>query len=46
MATEYEGLDISEMQNEYERVSAEPGSFGGEDFLEKLCVSLSVTAIH
>lgn len=35
MATEYEGLDISEMQNEYERVSAEPGSFGGEDFLEK-----------
>lgn len=35
MATEYEGLDLAEMQNEYERVSAEPGSFGGEDFLEK-----------
>ena len=37
MATpEYEGLDLSEMQLENERVNAEPGSFGGgEDFLEK-----------
>lgn len=35
MATEYESTDLAEMQNEYERVNAEPGSFVGNDFLEK-----------
>ncbi len=32
---EFEGLDLSEMQNEYERVNAEPGAFAGDDFLAK-----------
>ena len=32
---EYEGVDLSEIQHEYERVNAEPGSFNGDDFLEK-----------
>lgn len=32
---EYEPLDLSEMQSEYQRVSAEPGSYGVEDYLEK-----------
>lgn len=35
MTTEYEALDLAEVQNEYARVSAEPGNFGGDDFLEK-----------
>jgi len=33
--SEYEGVDLAEMQHEYERVNAEPGAFGGDDFLEK-----------
>lgn len=32
---DYEPLDLAEMQHEYERVTAEPGNFGGEDFLAK-----------
>jgi len=35
VATEFEGLDLSEMQLENERVNAEPGTYGGDDFLEK-----------
>lgn len=33
---DYESLDISEIQNEYERVSTEPGTFAGnDDYLKK-----------
>lgn len=33
---EYEGLDLSEMQKEYDRLTQEPsGGGGGEDYLEK-----------
>lgn len=32
---DYEALDLSEIQNEYQRVSAEPGSQGGDDYLQK-----------
>ena len=35
MTTEYEGLDLSEMQLENDRVNAEPGSAGSNDYLEK-----------
>lgn len=35
MTADYEPLDLAEVQNEYTRVSAEPGTFQGEDFLEK-----------
>lgn len=32
---EYESIDLSEIQNEYERVTTEPGSYNSEDLLEK-----------
>lgn len=32
---DYEALDLSEIQSEYQRVSAEPGTGGGEDYLAK-----------
>jgi hypothetical protein len=32
---DYEALDLAEMQNEYARVSTEPGTFGGEDYMQK-----------
>lgn len=35
MTIEYEALDLADIQSEYQRVSAEPGTFQGEDFLEK-----------
>lgn len=35
MATEFEGLDLSEMISESQRVNAEPGAGVGEDYLEK-----------
>lgn len=36
MATEYEGLDLAELQSEYQRVSAEPGATSnGDDYLQK-----------
>lgn len=35
MSTEYEALDLAQMLNEYERVSAESNSGSSEDYLEK-----------
>ena len=35
MTTEYEGLDLSEMQKEYERVNAEGATFNSDDYFEK-----------
>jgi hypothetical protein len=35
MSTEFEGLDLSEMQNEFERVNSEPGGFNRDEFLQK-----------
>jgi hypothetical protein len=32
---DYEGLDLAEMEAEFKRVTAEPGSFSGDDYLEK-----------
>lgn len=35
MGVEYEALDLAEMQNEYKRVTAKPGSNSGDSNLEK-----------
>lgn len=35
MTTDYEPLDLAELQTEYERVTAEPGSNVQEDYLQK-----------